>query len=409
MLLFRLFVAVLTLFMARNIAMTHFSPEDVSYHLSLAERSAEEMARIYARDGRWEVVAGKSAWRPGSTTLRLGLDALAEYQKAVALNPSSAYNHRMMAWHTANLNNLLAYLPGHSFSTSSPLAGEGRDRGKGDKNFRPGTYPKRENLLIPEIIREFQLAVKLNPISSDSHRMFAVWAFHQAGKDRSWIDLGIAEYRQAVALDPSLANEALTRYFQFTHDYRSLKEILPDTPDSVATLAHFLYEHDAWDRNETAFLAEMERVKAQHLRSRSSNSENEGLSTYYRTLAGIYQKKEEYDKAISALLEYLEMQPEDAEAHFRLAGCSFYHGRQHGYFWAFSKLHHQKAIELSPDNAFFHKWYGRRLYYKREFQEAASRLRRAVELAPKDHEARSWLEESYRKAAEYGLPSLNPP
>ena len=105
-----------------------------------------------------------------------------------------------------------------------------------------------------------------------------------------------------------------------------------------------------------------------------------GLSDSYALLAGlaVVPPKEMFPKAKEAALKALELDDTLAEAHASLAIVDFM------YDWdrAGADREYQRAIELNPNNASIHMWYGLSLVHAGRLREAISEQKRATELEP---------------------------
>ncbi|MBZ5660149.1 MAG: protein kinase [Acidobacteriia bacterium] len=105
-----------------------------------------------------------------------------------------------------------------------------------------------------------------------------------------------------------------------------------------------------------------------------------GLSDSYALLAGlaVVPPKEMFPKAKEAALKALELDDTLAEAHASLAIVDFM------YDWdrAGADREYQRAIELNPNNASIHMWYGLSLVHAGRLSEAISEQKRATELEP---------------------------
>lgn len=201
-------------------------PGNAAYHY--------ELAQIYKkmRDKEWKkgkliLKEGKWVFDLGPQTFDLGYEALAEYQKAIDLNPSSSSYHLMLAWHYSTLDQLSKY---------------SRQTAKGTNYLSLAHH-------------HFRVGVSLAPASSYAHRLYGLWAFNQLTAKRFQLssksqiltsrimDIALRHYRRAIELDPSLIKEALEKYSDFTQDYDQLKQIVPVTPEALSRLDLFYRSH----------------------------------------------------------------------------------------------------------------------------------------------------------------------
>ncbi|MBS1716016.1 MAG: tetratricopeptide repeat protein [Armatimonadetes bacterium] len=97
------------------------------------------------------------------------------------------------------------------------------------------------------------------------------------------------------------------------------------------------------------------------------------------SMAGLYRQMGRMNDAIVKLKEAVDLDPQDAYAHHKLAE-------------ALRKAGHRKeavdaaqvAVACAPDQAFYHYWLGELLLECRQFEEAAHALHAAIELSPGD-------------------------
>ena len=85
-----------------------------------------------------------------------------------------------------------------------------------------------------------------------------------------------------------------------------------------------------------------------------------------------------YPKAKSAALKALQLDDSLAEAHNSLAWIKFFYE----WDWSGAEREFKRALELDPNSAHAHQWYGNYLVYLRRFDEALVEMRRAQELDP---------------------------
>jgi Tfp pilus assembly protein PilF len=105
-----------------------------------------------------------------------------------------------------------------------------------------------------------------------------------------------------------------------------------------------------------------------------------GLANSYLLLPeyGTFLPKEAYPKVKEAALKALEIDNMLAEAHVSLAQVK----RRYDYDWAGAEREYRRAIELDPNYATAHHWYGYDLMSRGRFDEAIEKIRRAHELDP---------------------------
>jgi serine/threonine protein kinase/Tfp pilus assembly protein PilF len=105
-----------------------------------------------------------------------------------------------------------------------------------------------------------------------------------------------------------------------------------------------------------------------------------GLANSYLLLPeyGVYRPKEAYPKVKEAALKALEIDGMLAEAHVTLAQIK----RRYDYDWPAAEKTYKRAIELDPNYATAHHWYGYDLMCVERYDEAVEEIKRAHELDP---------------------------
>lgn len=105
-----------------------------------------------------------------------------------------------------------------------------------------------------------------------------------------------------------------------------------------------------------------------------------GLANSYLLLPeyGVYRSKEAYPKVKEAAMKALEIDDMLAEAYVTLAQIK----RRYDYDWAAAERTYKRAIELDPNYATAHHWYGYDLMCVERYDEAIKEIKRAHELDP---------------------------
>jgi TolB-like protein/tRNA A-37 threonylcarbamoyl transferase component Bud32/Tfp pilus assembly protein PilF len=113
-------------------------------------------------------------------------------------------------------------------------------------------------------------------------------------------------------------------------------------------------------------------------------------STYSRAHAGLadvylwqgywgyLRAAEAYPKAMAAAERALALDEQTAEAHASLGWLNLYYL----WNWSDSQRQYQRALELDPDSAFVHAWYGESLSTRGRHADAIAEVRRAAALDP---------------------------
>lgn len=101
-----------------------------------------------------------------------------------------------------------------------------------------------------------------------------------------------------------------------------------------------------------------------------------------------------FQKAKTAALKALELDPSLSEAHVSLASVLLFQ-------WTAAEQELQRAIALNPSNAMAHQWYGYLLSALGRFDEAIAEMKRAFELDPLSSNKQNSLAATYYRAARY--------
>ena len=126
----------------------------------------------------------------------------------------------------------------------------------------------------------------------------------------------------------------------------------------------------------------------------------EGLSYAYYTSNDFFAKPEEsMPKAREAARRALELDETLAEAHIDMAIVHFWYD----YDWNAAERQFQRAIELKPDSADAHAYYGWELVSLGRFEEGIAESKRAVELDPLSVEVNETAGQNFYYAHQYDL------
>jgi tetratricopeptide (TPR) repeat protein len=245
------------------------------------------------------------------------LRTVLEYQKAVALNPTNSKYHGSLAW----------------------------------------AYGQMKN--VSQARQEFETAIELSPTYYYSYQVYAIWLFNHPTKEN--IEKGVQVYRKAVALNPKLVDKALAEYFKIEKSYAQLKKILPDTPENHYKVMAMLLDAGLWEANESEFKKDMEAASYKY--------------PYYKAISLYYEKTGDHVKSIEVLRDYLKLDPNCADAHFYIADRLAYIKPVN---WPEVFAHHERALALAPENAFYREWYARHLFYAQRYNDAIVELEKVV-------------------------------
>lgn len=105
-------------------------------------------------------------------------------------------------------------------------------------------------------------------------------------------------------------------------------------------------------------------------------------------------RQETFQKAKTAALKALELDPSLSEAHVSLASVLLFQ-------WTAAERELQRAIALNPSNAMAHQWYGYLLSALGRFDEAIAEMQRALELDPLSSNKQNSLGATFYRAARY--------
>jgi TolB-like protein/DNA-binding winged helix-turn-helix (wHTH) protein/Tfp pilus assembly protein PilF len=104
--------------------------------------------------------------------------------------------------------------------------------------------------------------------------------------------------------------------------------------------------------------------------------------------------QEAFQKAKTAALKALELDPSLSEAHVSVASVLLFQ-------WTAAEKELQRAIALNPSNAMAHQWYGYLLSALGRFDEAITEMKRALELDPLSSNKQNSLGATFYRAARY--------
>jgi tetratricopeptide (TPR) repeat protein len=215
--------------------------------------------------------------------------AVAEYEKALAINPNLAEGH----------NNLgFAYY------------------GKG---------------MFDEAIAEFEKAVAINPDFAEAHNNLGFGYYQQAMYDKA-----IAQFDKAIAIIPDYAKARYNRgqayqakgmYEEAIAEYERAIAINPDFAEAYHNLGSTYRAQRMYD--------------AAIVRYQKALSLNPELAAAYHNLGSVYYEKGMYDAAIAQYAKALALNPNIAETYNNL-GLAYYKKGNHG----LAKEHFEKALAL---------------------------------------------------------------
>ena len=344
-------------------------------HYQLAKLYETQMHQAAQEEGKWEIFDNKSVFNEGEMSKHLEQLAINEYYRAISLNPCVNYYHLDLAW----LLKSKLRVGGRRTEVRGRKSEGGSQRAEGGK---------RDN--VSNIIKEFRRATALAPNRTYNHKIFADWLVehilylendNETGDQYKkniggFFDEAVREYKKAISLRPSLFNEALKSLTMISCDYNKLKKILPPDNSGMKKLVFFLLKKGCWDKNEKKFIQDMESQIAQY---DFTIKPSETIYPFYNTLASLYKKKGDSDKAIDTLQDYLKIDPAHAGTHFTLANLSLSSGKPES-----SKRHFKRAIELDPKSTSYLRKYVSILSSWKEPTEAEAELKSLIEAHPED-------------------------
>jgi TolB-like protein/Tfp pilus assembly protein PilF len=106
-----------------------------------------------------------------------------------------------------------------------------------------------------------------------------------------------------------------------------------------------------------------------------------GIADSYTVGRGSYLRlapREAYPKARVAAQKAIELDDNLAEAHTSMASIKF----EYDWDWAAAEREDKRALELNPNYATAHQWYGEFLWGMGRFDEATAQIKKALELDP---------------------------
>jgi tetratricopeptide (TPR) repeat protein len=338
-----------------------------SYFLSKAQKDTfKKHGIIRIRDEYVEI------YNDRGTALRIGgriSEAIAQYKKAVKLNPDSAkvhYNLGVALQDEGNTNEAIIHY-------------------KTTINLKPGYVKAHNNLGVAlrqegknsEAISHYKMAVKLKPDHAQSHNNLGI-ALREEGKNSE----AISHYKKAIELKP-----------KFAQAHFNLGIALVAIGNTNKAIAHY----------KMAVKLKPEYYQAYYnlgnsLRNEGKNSE--AISHYRRAIKlkpdyakahynlGVALGREgKNSEAISHYKRAIELNPEHVHAHNNLGIALRKEGKD-----SEAIFHYKIAIELKPDFSDAYNNIGVVLFHTKKNEEAINYFKEAIRLEPDFDQAQRNLE-----------------
>lgn len=244
---------------------------------------------------------------------------------------------------------------------------------------KPQDHLSRGNLLlqqnkVEEAIAEFREALKQSPGSADAHRGLGDALARKGSRDEA-----LTEFREALRLKPDdgpthiVVGQMLIERGEIDSAAAECREALrlqPDLAEGHACLGVALSKEGDRDQAIAEFL-EAVRLKPD-------------LAEAHSDLGSLLRAKGELESAVKELQEALRLKPDLAEAretlelaHFELAD-KFYSQRD----WDNAASQYRLAVQLKPDHAEAHFKLGGALYQKSDYAAAIAEYREVIRLKP---------------------------
>jgi tetratricopeptide (TPR) repeat protein len=231
---------------------------------------------------------------------------------------------------------------------------------------------------LDQAIAEYQEAIRLDPDYAEAHYNLGL-AYHKQGK----LDDAIAEYKEAIRIDPSMADAHVNLGVAYADQgkldeaiaaYREALRINPDLGDAHLNLGLAYHDQGRWDEAISEY-KEVIRI-------------NPDDADAYYNLGLAYYMQDRLDEAIVAWKESIRLKPRDSMAHNNLGRAYFEQGRLDE-----AVVELKEAIRLDSENARAHFNLGLVYYDQGRVDEAIAELETYLQLIPPDAPDRAKVEE----------------
>jgi TolB-like protein/DNA-binding winged helix-turn-helix (wHTH) protein/Tfp pilus assembly protein PilF len=247
---------------------------------------------------------------------------------------------------------------------------------------------KDTQLAVPEIARTLSVdaLVEGSVIREGSRIRVHAQLIRAATDEHFWSESYDRELRDVLSLESDVA-QSIARKVEVTVTGKEQERLTAARPVSPEVYESYLKGRFAYDKNYNrgpagkAGLEESIRYLEEAIKKDPSFAPAYvGLATAYRRLGAVFvgaPPNETRPKVISAAQKALELDPELAEAHARLADIY-----QQTFRWSDAEAEYKRALELKPNDAATHGLFAFWLLSQGRTEEAVAWSRRARELDP---------------------------
>jgi serine/threonine protein kinase/Tfp pilus assembly protein PilF len=195
-----------------------------------------------------------------------------------------------------------------------------------------------------------------------------------------WGEQYVRKASDIIALQSEISREISNR-LKVTLTGEQETELTKHATENTEAYQLYLKGRFYWNkRNQEGFEKAAEYFRQSIEKDPSYALAYAGLADTYELLGSyfIISPKEAWEKTTAAARHALELDPSLGEAHIVIATTT----AEYEWDWASSQREYLKGVELSPNYATGHQWYGESLISTGQFDEGIRELRKAQELDP---------------------------
>jgi TolB-like protein/Tfp pilus assembly protein PilF len=195
-----------------------------------------------------------------------------------------------------------------------------------------------------------------------------------------WGEQYVRKASDIIALQSEISREISNR-LKVTLTGEQETELTKHATENTEAYQLYLKGRFYWNkRNQEGFEKAAEYFRQSIEKDPSYALAYAGLADTYELLGSyfIISPKEAWEKTTAAARHALELDPSLGEAHIVIAATT----AEYEWDWASSQREYLKGVELSPNYATGHQWYGESLISTGQFDEGIRELRKAQELDP---------------------------
>jgi tetratricopeptide (TPR) repeat protein len=242
---------------------------------------------------------------------------------------------------------------------------------------------------LPLALSALTTAVRDAPDDSEAHRLLGIayWADDQHDKSLEQLNIAVRLNRQDERSRMTLA-DVLTSAGRSSDAERTLKETIQIIPES----GQAYYRLGQLYQGQSLLPPALEALEGA-----ATCGPLVGLDYLYETIGGLYVTQANFDRAVNAYLERIDVNPNNAEAHRKLGEVYFLQGRHDEALAEFTV-----TLLLDPASADAYAASGQVYLRLDRYDDAVNASRRAVALDPEHQKARFTLATALMRLGETG-------